>query len=408
MGALIVEDDGFTADVIRKTLERAHYDEILHAGSGGEALMVLDEAWGSIKLVVLDLVLPDADAFVLLKGLGEKGYCGQILFVSGANPRWLQMAEESARRRGMTVLGSYQKPFSVPAMINTLSQPRLPQCENRSQVRRINATDLQHALSSEQIQAVYQPKVSVANGELKGFEALARWHHPEFGPIPADLLIDQIEAHGLIDELTHVILDQALQTAAEVHERGLDCSVSVNISGASLDHAGFADALYEKVVASQLRPEKVILELTESQATRNTTEANDTLSRLGLRGFSISVDDYGMGYSNLERLRSMAFSELKLDRSFVHGANHQPNGRAILGHCVNLGHELGLSVVAEGVESQEDWDLIQSAGCDLAQGYLISAPLNQAELLRWAAVSDLPMQHAWLGPDSEIHHVHAL
>lgn len=383
MDALIIEDERVSADVLYQTMNLAKYEHVVCSSSGEQGLSHLRQAPDSIGLVVLDLLLPDADAFQVIKSMAECGYSGAIMLVSGGDARWLRLAKRAAAERGMNVLGAFQKPFSVRLILDALTEMnRAPEIGGDSALR-INPLELSRAIVCRELETFYQPQVALDDSRLVGFEALIRWRRNGESVRP-DLLVQQAEACGLIDDLTEFVMAEALHMHTLLANADHTCSVSVNVSGISLDDLSFADRICRLLDNQCIEPDRVILEITESQSLVEKNGSLETLSRLGMSGFQLSIDDYGTGFSNLERLGTLAFTELKLDRQFVHNATSHPNGLAILEHCVTLGQELGLSVVAEGIETPQDWGLMRSLGCDTAQGYFIARPMHQEAFARWS------------------------
>jgi diguanylate cyclase (GGDEF)-like protein len=240
------------------------------------------------------------------------------------------------------------------------------------------AEALRAALSGAQLRVHYQPSVSL-NGEtgLAGFEALVRWEHPERGLIDADEFVPVAEDTGLIIPIGEWVLDQALRDIERWHHERPDVSVSVNLSSRQLEHPGLVDNLAAAVRSSGADPSQLVLEVTEDTVEHNPDLAArmlDAVSRLGVR---VAIDDFGTGHSSLSSLRDLPLDSIKIDRSFVSGLGTDPDGAAIVGALVELGHALGLTVVAEGVETDSQLARLRDLGCDGAQGYLFSKPLPE-------------------------------
>ena len=245
------------------------------------------------------------------------------------------------------------------------------------------ASDLRRGIDEGQLVVHYQPKADLRTGAIVAAEALVRWQHPEHGRIRPDEFIPVAEQVGLITPLTWVVLDAALSDAARWDRDGLALSVAVNVSVRSLLEAGFVDRVLASVAASGLPATRLTLELTESSIMGDSRRTLEVLEQLAGAGVALSVDDFGTGYSSLSYLQRLPVSELKVDRSFVFSVASSPSDRAIVQSVVDLGHSLGLRVVAEGMENQLTWDHLVSMGCDLGQGYLLSPPLAAEDLERW-------------------------
>jgi len=245
------------------------------------------------------------------------------------------------------------------------------------------ADELRAAIANGQLVNYYQPKVVVANGEVVGVETLVRWRHPVDGLIFPDQFISVAEAHGLIDDLTRTVLTGALAQAKAWQQAGLTLRVAVNISMDNLASLDFVDFVVDLAAKAGVPPQGVVLEVTESRLMQDTRAPLEILTRLRLKRFRLSIDDFGTGHSSLAQLRDIPFDELKIDQGFVHRAWSNETLRAMYDASLALARQLGMEVVAEGVEDRNDWDLLQRTGCDLAQGAFISAPMPAADFSGW-------------------------
>jgi EAL domain-containing protein (putative c-di-GMP-specific phosphodiesterase class I) len=233
-------------------------------------------------------------------------------------------------------------------------------------------------LREKQFEPFFQPKVDLANGRVLGAEALARWRHPDHGVIPPYAFIAPLEQSGEIDVLTLLMLEKAARACATWRERGLELTVSVNLSLVSLSDTTIAERITAIVRAGGLDPLHMILEVTETAAMTEIAPALENLTRLRMHGFGLSVDDYGTGFSSLRQLTRVPFTELKIDQSFVKNCSTNPSSLAIVESSVQMARRLNLKSVGEGVETQAEWDALKAIGCDMAQGYFIAKPMQQS------------------------------
>jgi EAL domain-containing protein (putative c-di-GMP-specific phosphodiesterase class I) len=229
----------------------------------------------------------------------------------------------------------------------------------------------------------YQPKVLVATGEVKGVEALVRWRHPVDGMVYPDQFIGVAEEHGLIHDLTRAVLGEALIQARLWRDRGMALRMAVNVSMDDLASLDFPELVAGQAAIAGVAPEDVVLEVTESRLMKDLKTPLEVLARLRLKRFSLSIDDFGTGHSSLAQLRNFPFDELKVDRGFVHGACRDKTLRAIFDASLGLATNLGMDIVAEGVEDRDDWDFLRRTGCRLAQGYFIARPMPADDLPAW-------------------------
>jgi len=234
--------------------------------------------------------------------------------------------------------------------------------------------ELRVALDQRQLVLHYQPKLDLVTGQVRGVEALVRWQHPERGLLAPDLFVPTAERTGLINPLTDYVLDVALGKATKWLEQGLSVPMAVNISARSLLDPGFPDRVLAALSARRIPPGSLILEITETTIMEDPEHALAALQRLHDAGVYLSIDDFGTGYSSLAYLKRLPVDEIKIDRSFISSLADDARDRLIVASTVSLGRALGLDVVAEGVEDEQTLAVLQTLGCDLAQGYLFGRP----------------------------------
>src|SRR3954453_4634108 len=243
--------------------------------------------------------------------------------------------------------------------------------------------ELRHAIDNDEFTLHYQPKASLRTGEVDGVEALVRWLHPERGMVPPDEFIPLAEQTGVIKPLTSWVLDAALAQCRAWRDSGQQLTVAVNLSVRNLRDAHLPDAIGDLLRTPELPPSALELEITESTIVADQVRALDVLTRLNAMGIGLSVDDFGTGYSSLAYLKDLPVRELKIDRKFVNNMTEDGDDAFIVRSTIDLGRNLGLQVVAEGVETEAVWDQLASLGCDVAQGYYLARPLPAEELTQW-------------------------
>jgi len=248
-------------------------------------------------------------------------------------------------------------------------------------------SELRLAIESDQLRLEYQPKIDLQTKCMVGVEALVRWKHAELGDIRPDEFVAIAEESALIRSLTRWVLNAAFRQCRAWRLEGLEICVAVNISARNLGDPDLFDQIDSLLETWGISPEWVVLELTEG-AVMAKPSASLVLDRLSKRGLQISIDDFGTGYSSLAYLRKLPVSEVKIDRSFVIGLSSNQGDLTIVRTIIDLGHHLGLRVVAEGVEDARTWELLADAGCDLAQGYFMARPMTPADFSRWVAKGD--------------------
>jgi diguanylate cyclase (GGDEF)-like protein len=244
------------------------------------------------------------------------------------------------------------------------------------------AVGLRRAIECSELELHYQPAVDMRTGDVRGVEALVRWNDPLRGMIGPDDFVALAEQTGLISALTEHVLETALRDRSVWRADGMSLGVSVNLSASVLDQ-GLPDLVATKLAAHDTPPSALTLELTETHAMADPTAALSVLGRLAELGVHLSVDDYGTGHSSLAYLKRLPVSEMKIDKSFVMSMTSSASDATIVRSTVELGRDLGLTVVAEGVETREVWDMLAARGCELAQGYFIARPMPAADLVPW-------------------------
>jgi EAL domain-containing protein (putative c-di-GMP-specific phosphodiesterase class I) len=238
------------------------------------------------------------------------------------------------------------------------------------------------ALAAQKLNLVYQPKVSLKDGRLGRVEALVRWDDDELGPVPPSRFVPLAEKHGLIDPLTEWGLRETLKQWGLWCEQGLETRLAFNISAVSLQRLDFPDLVEGMCREAGVPTDRLVLELTEG-ATQPLVRLMDALTRFRIKGMGLAIDDFGTGYSSLMQLRQLPFTEVKIDRSFVTDLPAAHDSRLIVKTIAELAHGLGLVATAEGVETLEQLRAVRELGCDVAQGFLISAPLPPDQLIAW-------------------------
>lgn len=243
--------------------------------------------------------------------------------------------------------------------------------------------ELRSAIAKQELSLHFQPKVHLSTGTLAEVEALCRWHSPVLGNVSPAEFIPLVEASDLVRPLTEWTLREALRCCRQWRKCGYLLKVAVNLSARHLQEEGFADWLAELIASSEASPGWLELEITESAIMTDTARALTTLRALRELGVTLSIDDYGTGYSSLAYLQKLAVHRLKIDRSFVAGMESSQHDRLIVKSTIDLAHQLGLEVIAEGIETRGQFALLQTMGCDVGQGYLIARPMPDELLMNW-------------------------
>ncbi len=383
---LIVDDDTFMLKLLTRMLTKQGYTSVNSCDNGRDALKLIDNAYTCPDLILLDLNMPDMDGIEFVRYLVDRQFHGDLILVSGEDDRMLKTAEKLVHAHKIPMLGYLHKPVNPDKLSEIIKKWEPHSLENKLQSNNkiYDAEALRFAISHRELVNYYQPKVSVATGEVMGVETLVRWHHPIDGLIFPDRFIGIAEANDLINELTTFVLTDALTQAKIWQQSGLILRVAINVSMDNLASLDFQDLVVNLVTKAGLSPQKIVLEVTESQLMGADTRIPlEILTRLRLKRFHLSIDDFGTGHSSLSQLRDIPFDELKIDQGFVHRAWADDTLRAIYDASLSMAKQLGMEVVAEGVEDRNDWELLRQTGCDLAQGNFVSRPLQADEFSNW-------------------------
>ena len=382
---LVVDDDPVVLQQMTAMLATLGVKEVLTAGGGVEALQLLNERDGSIETLVCDLSMPAMDGLELLRLFGRTGFQGSVVLMSGADEKVLNTAGKLADLQGLRVLGQVHKPVTPARMTELLSRPVPPRaCRHKSVAPQLVSPQcIRDGIARDEFTLWFQPKVDAATLEPLGVEALARWPHPARGLLAPDTFIPVAEREGLVRELSQSLTARALREGARLHAEGFPLTIAINLSGRWLDDLQLPEFILAATQAAGLRPADVILEVTETGVMKELATALEVLTRLRLKGFGLSIDDFGMGYSSFEQLDRIPFSELKLDRGFVCKGAEDATAYAILQGSIDMARRMALTTVAEGVETQAQLELMRTLGCDSIQGYLIARPMCTDDLLAW-------------------------
>lgn len=385
-GVLVVDDDFIQREWLTRILTRAGESPIFSAENGNEALAQLAEHAGHIGLIICDLQMPGMDGMELLRRIGDMGYRSGIIISSASDTGITRSVELMVKAIGLHVLGTLPKPVTAAMLQKLLTLDRAPALGRQTDSGfQPAAADVEHALNAGEIVPYFQPKVNLATGVIAGIEALARWKHPIKGIVDPGVFLPVVETLGKLPQLTSSIARASIQHAAQWKNRGIALTLNINLSLTALDNRMLCDDFKAMLVGTPLEPRDVTFEILETAAMIDVGRTLETMTRLRLNGFGLAIDDFGTGFSSFEQLSSIPFTELKIDRSFVHGAGNTPRLAAVVRSCIDLAHRLNLKVVAEGVENQDDWNFLAQAGAHEAQGYLIAKPMPAEAFYAWAA-----------------------
>jgi len=379
---LVVDDDPFQRSIVAKLLGQLGINKVVSADDGHAAAVQLAK---NFDLIFLDLNMPGMDGIEFLNVLAAHSSDPGLIFFSGEDVRLLEVAEELARGLSISVLGSVTKPISKENIVQLLEQRasqltlRQPQVEQKE----LTEQEVLDGIEAGAIFMFYQPKVDTKTLALVGVEALLRWQTPQGQLIGPGAIIPVAERTGIIHQLTLAIFEASMIQLGGWLREGHNLSMSCNFSIPDLMQPNIVESLDAVLQLAAVPAEKVTLEITESRLPEDISKVMSSLTRLRLKGFEISIDDFGTGFSSMEQLRRFPFTELKIDQAFVTGAADKPAALAILESSIDLARRLNIRSVAEGIETEEDLSLCRRLGVDLAQGYYLSKPMAPLDVEAW-------------------------
>ncbi|MFI4889843.1 MAG: EAL domain-containing protein [Steroidobacterales bacterium] len=386
---LIADDDDFMLDCLEEVLGQLGLKQIDRARDGNELLVYVDQPAKCPDLIFCDLDMDGMDGIECLRHLADRHFRGAIIAVSGASPRLLGSMADLAREHRIYFLGAIAKPIdseSIRSAIVAFGARSPAKIAPRVDGRRstpLAPDEIRNGIAAGCVDVFFQPKVAIADRKVVGAEALLRWRDPVRGVMPPLSVVQVAEAHGFVKELTRAVYGKAIIHLAEWWRCGHGITMAINLSMEDLVVLDLPDLLLELTRSAGTDPTHVILEITETRLMVNFASSLEVIGRLRLKGFRLSIDDFGTGYANHEKLVRMPFDEIKIDRAFVHNAASDSTARAVLESSVDLGHILGMRVVGEGTETQEDWNLLAAIGCDIAQGYYLAKPVPADQFMDW-------------------------
>ncbi len=384
----IVDDDEQVADLLAVIVEMAGFPKHVFTTSRDFIQQTTLEA----DIILLDLNMPDMDGIEVIRELAKKNCTSKILLISGQDLGVLHSAEKLAKAHNLRIVGSVAKPIQIGLLQKTLKECSTQGSNNHhrknASAELMSVSDLVYALENEQLVLHFQPQINLQNGELVGVEALVRWQHPEHGLIFPDQFIAVAEGNGLIVDLTGEVIRLAVKQAKLWQSSNIDIQMSLNISAENITSLTLPEQLSAMLKTQNMETSMITLEITESSLMGELVTSLDILTRLRMKGFALSIDDFGTGYSSLSQLHRIPFTELKVDQSFVMQMDQDEEARAIVKTCIMLGHELNMTVVAEGIENAQIYRQLKLLGCNIAQGYYIAKPMPADQFKQWLSQFD--------------------
>ena len=378
-GLIVIDDEAAFGEFVGKVATSAGYAATV-TGNPGEFRRALGE--NSPCVIVMDLHMPEMDGFEILRELSDKKSPAKLIVVSGiADPRILETAHRFGREMGLTMAGVLAKPVRAADLKTML-------VDLREQTEETTTAGLHEAIARDRLFLEYQPKIDIRTRKLVGVEALVRWRGQSGKIIPPDAFIPLAESSGLIDDLTYWTIDRAFRQRRAWQEKALDLRIAINFSTKSIHDNRLPNLLADKCRELDIPPGAITIELTETASTWDVANLMEVLGRLRIKGFHLSLDDFGTGYSAIIQLVKLPFSELKVDKSFVSEMDRDRGAAIVVKAIIDVGHALGLSVIAEGVEKESQFKMLVDYGCDIVQGFYFFRPMGAGRIESLAGIFD--------------------
>jgi len=376
---LVLEDEPFQRLVTVTALEKHLSSPVLQAADGDQAMAILATC-GFVDIVLCDLKMTGMDGLAFLRHASQSGKVGAVVLCSELDPILRQATVAMIHCLGMTYLGDLGKPFSLEGFSTLVKRYHA----HRNAAPRLLApaelpslSDIQRGLDNGEFEAYYQPKVSLEGQRLDGAEVLARWNHPQWGVLSPAHFLSVMEQHELIDRLFWPLFEQGLALHQRLAAQGCLVNLAFNLHPGQLACSALTERIPLLLKRAQIAPGRVMFEITESGLISAPANSLENLVRLRMLGCGLAMDDFGAGYSSLDRLSELPFNQIKLDRSFVHKMQNQPRSAAIISCSVALARALDITLILEGVETLEQQARLIELGGTLAQGFLFARPMPE-------------------------------
>jgi len=382
----IIADDSKSIRIVLDTLlNQLGIEDITHCNSGRDALTVINAQPLYYQLVFVDLNMPEMDGMELIRHLGNQGFKGSVVIISGMEERVINLASEVARQHKVHLIGNIIKPINIDELQHTLTKFHYFNEHLSSPQASLSKSELELAINEQRIIPYYQPKVDSQKNQVHSIEVLVRIDNPGQGSnILPSRFINCAEDHDLIDTITVQLLTKSIKDFKELQqELGSSLTLAFNLSPLQLEDLATPKRLDSFFKQHDIRPEEIVIEVTEELALQTPNQL-ETLNRLRIWGYGIALDDFGTGFTNVTQLKQLPFSEIKIDRSFITNIQHDHFSQVIVKTLVDISKKYNVELVAEGIESYEEYLYLKNLNTPmLLQGYLISKPKQKNELIRW-------------------------
>lgn len=374
--ALVVDDEPIQRQIAGRLLRTLTIGEVLETDDGAHALEIIQARGNEVDVVICDLDMPKMDGMEFIRRLSDLAVSPALIINSSHKVEILESVGRMGTAYGLRVLGSLEKPLTRSTLEPLLHEIA---ASNETFVRPVvehAELDLEKCLADSRFIPFFQPKLRFSDGQVMAAETLIRLDLGDGEIIPPDRFMPDVMRQGLITEVTLALFTATLSIISGWNRLGQRPHISFNLSPESLDDVDFGGNLHHLVATADVNAKDITFEIVESEISRDFRRSLENTSRLRMLGFGLSIDDFGTGFSSMEQLGMLPFTELKVDRSFVTGICGNPQQQAMVNSTVRMAKDLKLNVVAEGIETEDEARFVQAAGCDYGQGYWLSRPIQ--------------------------------
>lgn len=386
MRVLIIDDQSSVRALVSDVLHSLGVSDITEASSARNGLALVTTLGTRFDLILCDLRMPERDGIEAIRAFAALGVEAAVVLMSVEDDRVLEIAGTLASLQGLRMLGTIHKPVSAENLAPILELASRAAPAVLLDAAHAPEGDLGDAFLRDELQLFYQPKIALRTRQVAGVEALIRWKHPTLGMFQPWAFMPALERSDHYSALlTEYSLSRAIAFAGQSRRDGHPLSVAINLSLRAFEDLDLPERIEAMATAAAVPTEYITLEITEREISRNVVRLVDVALRLHLKGFAISVDDFGMGESGLAQLQKVPFTELKVDREFVDGCAKSGLKRSVVEASIALARTLKMTSVAEGVQDQEDLDILTALDCDVIQGFYFARPMGEEALRTWLA-----------------------
>ena len=384
---LLIDDQSHVRTWVRNVLLGFGITEVVDAGNGRDALAAVTEPGSWFDLIFCDLRMPERDGVETIRSFAALGLDSALIITSVEDERVIESVGALVEAHGLRLIGEIPKPIT-PEKLRPVLERFFEAQHPHHHDSQVSAPEheIADAFRRRELRLFYQPKVDMRTRRFVGVEALVRWKHPTLGTFQPSAfmpMLESSEAHTAL--LTDFSLREGIAYAGLWQASGRQLAVAINISARAFDQLDLPERIEALTSEHGVLPSTITLELTETKAASDNLRVLDIAARLRLKGYRLSVDDFGTGHSGLAQLQSLPFNEIKIDRQFVDGCATSHVKRSVVEASLALAKALKMTSVAEGVQTKADWDVLYDFGCDVMQGYFVARPMNEEGLEAWAA-----------------------